>query len=62
MNLTFTEEEEAFRQEVRAWIRDAMPDDMRERAEGSGGFTPEDSANWHRIPSIGTQSDYFLPS
>jgi alkylation response protein AidB-like acyl-CoA dehydrogenase len=49
MNLSFTEEEEAFRREVRAWIQDAMPADMRERAKGSGGFTPEDSATWHRI-------------
>jgi alkylation response protein AidB-like acyl-CoA dehydrogenase len=49
MNLTFTEEEEAFRREVRAWIQDAMPAEMRERAAGSGRFTPEDSATWHRI-------------
>jgi alkylation response protein AidB-like acyl-CoA dehydrogenase len=49
MNLSFTEEEEGFRREVRAWIQDAMPADMRERAKGSGGFTPEDSATWHRI-------------
>jgi alkylation response protein AidB-like acyl-CoA dehydrogenase len=49
MNLTFSDEEEAFRQEVRAWIESAMPADMRERAQGSGGFTPEQSATWHRI-------------
>jgi alkylation response protein AidB-like acyl-CoA dehydrogenase len=49
MNLTFTDEEEAFRQEVREWIASAMPADMKARAQGSGGFTPEDSAVWHRI-------------
>ena len=49
MDLTFTEEEEAFRREVRAWIPAAMPEDMREKARGAGGFTPEDSAAWHRI-------------
>ncbi len=49
MDLTFTEEEEAFRQEVRAWIPSAMPDAMREKARGAGGFTPEDSATWHRV-------------
>jgi alkylation response protein AidB-like acyl-CoA dehydrogenase len=49
MDLTFTEEEEAFRREVRAWIQEAMPDEMRRKAEGAGGFTPEDSAEWHRI-------------
>ena len=49
MNLTFTEEEEAFRQEVRTWIQEAMPGDMRERAQGTGGFSPEDSVTWQRI-------------
>ncbi len=49
MNLTFTEEEEAFRQEVRAWIQEAMPPEMREKASGEGHFTPEDSAEWHRV-------------
>ncbi len=49
MDLTFTEEEEAFRHEVRAWIQEAMPEKMRLKAEGAGGFTPEDSAEWHKI-------------
>ena len=49
MDLTFTEEEEAFRREVRAWIQDAMPEDMRQKAKGEGAFNPEDSATWHRI-------------
>lgn len=49
MDLTFTEEEEIFRQEVRAWIQEAMPKDMREKARGAGGFTAEDSKIWHRI-------------
>jgi hypothetical protein len=49
MDLTFTEEEEAFRREVRAWIQDAMPEDMCQKARGAGGFTPEDSKIWHRI-------------
>jgi len=26
-----------------------MPEAMREKARGAGGFTPEDSATWHRI-------------
>ena len=49
MNLTFSEEEEAFRREVRAWIQDAMPADMRARAEGTGGFSLEDSVAWQKI-------------
>ncbi|HSN84735.1 MAG TPA: acyl-CoA dehydrogenase family protein [Polyangiales bacterium] len=49
MNLTFTEEEEAFRREVRTWIEQAMPEDIREKARGAGHFTPEDSLVWHKI-------------
>lgn len=49
MDLTFHEDEEAFRLEVRAWIQEAMPEDMRKKARGAGGFKPEDSAIWHRI-------------
>lgn len=49
MNLTFTEEEEAFRREVRTWIERAMPEDIREKARGAGHFTPEDSLVWHKI-------------
>ena len=49
MNLTFTEEEEAFRREVRDWIAQAMPEEMRRKAQGDGHFTPEDSATWHKI-------------
>jgi alkylation response protein AidB-like acyl-CoA dehydrogenase len=49
MNLTFSEEEEAFRQEVRAWIQEAMPEDMRQRAQGTGGFSAQDSVTWQRI-------------
>jgi alkylation response protein AidB-like acyl-CoA dehydrogenase len=49
MNLTFTEEEEAFRREVRDWIEQAMPEDMRRKAKGDGHFSPEDSVVWHKI-------------
>ena len=49
MDLSFTAEEETFREEVRGWIRKAMPDDMLETARGAGDFTPEDSATWHNI-------------
>lgn len=49
MNLTFTEEEEAFRREVRAWIEDALPEEIHRKAQGAGGFTPEESAQWHKI-------------
>ncbi|MGB5697338.1 MAG: acyl-CoA dehydrogenase family protein [Polyangiales bacterium] len=49
MNLTFTEEEEAFRREVRAWIEESMPEEIHRKAQGAGGFTPEESTRWHKI-------------
>jgi len=49
MNLTFTEEEEAFRREVRAWLEESMPEEIHRKAQGAGGFTPEESTRWHKI-------------
>jgi alkylation response protein AidB-like acyl-CoA dehydrogenase len=49
MNLTFTEEEEAFRHEVRAWMQEAMPKEMRRSAQGAGGLNFEESVEWHKI-------------
>ena len=49
MKLSFSEEEEAFRKEARAWIQEAMPADMKAKANGDGHFTPEDSQTWHKI-------------
>jgi len=49
MNLTFTEEEEAFREEVRAWMQEAMPQELRRAAQGPGGLNFEESVEWHKI-------------
>ncbi|MBW2688055.1 MAG: acyl-CoA dehydrogenase family protein [Deltaproteobacteria bacterium] len=49
MNLTFTEEEDAFRQEVRAWMQEAMPEGLRRAAQGAGGLNFEESVEWHKL-------------
>lgn len=49
MDLSFSAEDEAFRREVRAFIEEAMPDDLRVKAEIDAQFSPQDVKQWHRI-------------
>jgi len=49
MDLRFTPEEAAFRQEVRAFIRDNLPQDIRERLRLGYSARKEDIVAWQRI-------------
>lgn len=49
MDLSFTPEQEAFREEVKAWIATSMPDDIRRRAEEDAQFSMEDVMRWHKL-------------
>ena len=49
MDLSFTPEQQAFREEVREWIARAMPADMRRKAEAGASFHQEETMQWHRI-------------
>jgi len=49
MDLSFTPEQSAFREEVRAWIRAAMPAHLREKAAIDAHFEHEEIMEWHRI-------------
>ncbi|MRG96885.1 acyl-CoA dehydrogenase family protein [Polyangium spumosum] len=49
MDLSFTPEQIAFRDEVRAWIREAMPPRIREKAAVDGHFEHDEIMAWHRI-------------
>jgi alkylation response protein AidB-like acyl-CoA dehydrogenase len=49
MDLSFTPEHERFRQEVREWIRTAMPEDLAAKAEVDAQFSHDDTMRWHRI-------------
>jgi alkylation response protein AidB-like acyl-CoA dehydrogenase len=49
MDLSFTKEQIAFREEVRAWIKSAMPPDLREKAEVDGNFDHREVMQWHKI-------------
>jgi alkylation response protein AidB-like acyl-CoA dehydrogenase len=49
MDLSFTPEQLAFRQEVREWVADAMPAEMRRKADANAAFEHDENLQWHRI-------------
>ncbi len=49
MNLDFSAEDLAFRDEVRAFIRDQYPAGIRARQNAGSDFTKEDYVQWHKI-------------
>jgi alkylation response protein AidB-like acyl-CoA dehydrogenase len=49
MDLRFTPEETAFREEVRAFIRDSLPADIRERMRLGYPARKQDTVTWQRI-------------
>jgi len=49
MDLNYSAEELAFRDEVRAWLRAHLPDDLRDKVENFAHLSKEDLLRWHRI-------------
>ena len=49
MDLTFTPEEEAFRDEVRSFFRDNLPREIRDKVRASSGLRKEDYLRWQAI-------------
>ena len=49
MDLRFTSDEIKFRDELRAFIRDRLPDDIRERMRLGYAPRKEDTVRWQRI-------------
>jgi len=49
MDLNFTPEEEAFRAEVLAFLRDKLPRRLADKVHGGRRLTREDMAEWHAI-------------
>jgi alkylation response protein AidB-like acyl-CoA dehydrogenase len=49
MDLSFSAEDEAFRQQVRAFIDAALPDDLKAKAEIDAPVEMADTMRWHRI-------------
>ena len=49
MDLNYSAEEMAFRDEVRAWLRANLPEDLREKVGANAHLSKEDLLRWHRI-------------
>jgi alkylation response protein AidB-like acyl-CoA dehydrogenase len=49
MDMTFSPEHRAFREEVRAWLKTALPPHLQAKAEVDGHFEMSDIMEWHRI-------------
>jgi alkylation response protein AidB-like acyl-CoA dehydrogenase len=49
MDLNFTPEEEAFRADVQAFLRDRLPQRLADKVHGGRRLTRDDMAEWHAI-------------
>jgi len=49
MDLAYTAEQLAFRDEVRHWVASAMPAAMKRKATAGASFSHDESMQWHRI-------------
>lgn len=49
MDLNYSDEELAFRDEIRSWIAENLPQDLREKVETYSELTREDLLRWHGI-------------
>ena len=49
MDLNYSPDELAFREKVRGWLRENLPDDLRGKATRAGEYTKEELQRWHAI-------------
>jgi alkylation response protein AidB-like acyl-CoA dehydrogenase len=49
MDLSYTPEQQAFRQQVRDWIARAMPAEMKRKADAGASFERDETMQWHKI-------------
>ncbi len=49
MDLNLSPEENAFRDEVRSFIDDKLPDDIRQKVASGGGYGKDEIQRWNEI-------------
>jgi alkylation response protein AidB-like acyl-CoA dehydrogenase len=48
MDLRYSAEDEQFRQQVRGWLREQLPEDIRDKVVNYRGLSKDDYQRWHR--------------
>lgn len=59
MDLNYSDEELAFRDEIRSWLAENLPQDLREKVETYADLTRDDLMRWHRMLA---QKGWVAPS
>ena len=49
MDLAFTPEEQTFREDIRAWVHDALPDDISQKVHNALRLSRDDMQRWAKI-------------
>ena len=49
MDLNYSPDELAFRDEVRGWLKTNLPDELRAKMEGYQELSKDDLLRWHKI-------------
>ena len=49
MDLNYSQEEAAFRDEVRAWLEANLPQDLRDKMANYAHLSKDDLLRWHKI-------------
>ena len=49
MDLAFTPEEQQFREDIRAWVRDQLPADLSHKVHNALRLTRDDKQRWAKI-------------
>src|SRR5262245_20469585 len=49
MEMSFTPEQIAFREEVRGWLRTSIPKHIRDKADVDGNFDMSEAMEWHKL-------------
>ena len=49
MDLNYSTDEAAFRDEVRGWLKDNLPEDLRRKTAAGDHLDKDDLLRWHKI-------------